>query len=124
LEQAVEFVLRCLTRMHGGEIFVPKIPSMNIVDLAKAIAPDCRLDVVGIRPGEKLHETMVPEDDAHNTFEYDDHFVIRSLAAGSGNAQFNRNGGRPCPEGFRYSSDNNSRWLSLNELQTLVNLHE
>jgi UDP-N-acetylglucosamine 4,6-dehydratase len=78
LEQAVEFVLKCLQRMHGGEIFVPKIPSMNIVDLAKAIAPECRLDVVGIRPGEKLHETMVPEDDARNTFEYQDHFVIRS----------------------------------------------
>ena len=78
LEQAVEFVLECLERMHGGEIFVPKIPSMNIVDLARAIAPECRLDVVGMRPGEKLHETMVPEDDARNTFEYDDCFVIRA----------------------------------------------
>ena len=67
--------------MRGGEIFVPKIPSMNIVDLAKAIAPECRLDVIGIRPGEKLHETMVPEDDARNTFEYDDHFVIRSSSS-------------------------------------------
>jgi UDP-N-acetylglucosamine 4,6-dehydratase len=124
LEQAVEFVLQCLGRMRGGEIFVPKIPSMNIVDLAKAIAPECRLDVVGIRPGEKLHETMVPEDDAHNTFEYDDHFVIRSLSAGNGNAHLNGNGGRPCPEGFRYSSDNNSRWLSVHELQKLVNCHE
>ena len=124
LEQAVEFVLQCLGRMRGGEIFVPKIPSMNIVDLAKAIAPECRLDVVGIRPGEKLHETMVPEDDAHNTFEYDDHFVIRSLSAGSGNALLNGNGGRPCPEGFRYSSDNNLSWLSVHELQKLVNCHE
>jgi UDP-N-acetylglucosamine 4,6-dehydratase len=124
LEQAVEFVLKCLARMRGGEIFVPKIPSMNIVDLAKAIAPECRLDVVGIRPGEKLHETMVPEDDAHNTFEYEDHFVIRSLSAGSADTQHLRNGGRPCPEGFRYSSDNNSRWLSVGELQDLVNRHE
>jgi UDP-N-acetylglucosamine 4,6-dehydratase len=124
LEQAVEFVLKCLTRMRGGEIFVPKIPSMNIVDLAKAIAPHCRLDVVGIRPGEKLHETMVPEDDAHNTVEYDDHFVIRSLSTGFNNGQSHRTVGRPCPEGFRYSSDNNSRWLSVHELQTLVNGHE
>jgi UDP-N-acetylglucosamine 4,6-dehydratase len=124
LEQAVEFVLNCLTRMQGGEIFIPKIPSMKIVDLAKAIAPECRLNVVGIRAGEKLHETMVPEDDAHNTFEYDDHFVISSLSAGIGNVQLHRNGGRPCPEGFHYSSDNNSRWLSVHELQSLVNCHE
>jgi UDP-N-acetylglucosamine 4,6-dehydratase len=118
LEQAVKFVLMCLERMHGGEIFVPKIPSMNIVDLAHAIAPECRLDVVGVRPGEKLHETMVPEDDARNTVEYDDCFVIRSPSAyGSSNP----NGGRPCPEGFRYSSDNNPRWLSVEELQRLVN---
>jgi len=117
LEQAVKFVLMCLERMHGGEIFVPKIPSMNIVDLAHAIAPECRLDVVGVRPGEKLHETMVPEDDARNTVEYDDCFVIRSPSAYGSNP----NGGRPCPEGFRYSSDNNPRWLSVEELQRLVN---
>ncbi len=118
LEQAVRFVLMCLERMHGGEIFVPKIPSMNIVDLARAIAPECRLDVIGVRPGEKLHETMVPEDDARNTVEYDDCFVIRSPAHGA-----NHNGGRPCPEGFRYSSDNNPRWLSVEELQQLVHHH-
>jgi UDP-N-acetylglucosamine 4,6-dehydratase len=121
LEQAVKFVLRCLKRMHGGEIFVPKIPSMSIVDLAKAIAPECRLDVVGIRPGEKLHETMVPEDDARNTFEYDDCFVIRSLSGeADGRGILSRNGGRPCPEGFRYSSDNNPQWLTVAELQKLV----
>ena len=125
LGQAVEFVLKCLTRMHGGEIFVPKIPSMNIVDLAKAIAPECRLDVIGIRPGEKLHETMVAEDDARNTFEYDDHFVIRSVSSGDGLARhLNRNGGRPCPEGFRYSSDNNSQWLSVADLRNLVHCNE
>src|SRR5215467_3199695 len=113
LEQAVRFVLRCLGRMQGGEIFVPKIPSMSIVDLAKAIAPECRLDVVGVRPGEKLHETMVPEDDARNAFEYEDCFVIRSLSGeADGQAVPNSNGGRPCPEGFRYSSDNNSQWLT------------
>jgi len=122
LEQAVKFVLSCLGRMQGGEIFVPKIPSMSIVDLAKAIAPECRLDVVGVRPGEKLHETMVPEDDARNAFEYEDCFVIRSLSAhGDGHSILRTNGGRPCPEGFRYSSDNNSQWLTVAELQNLVN---
>ena len=118
LEQAVKFVLRCLERMKGGEIFVPKIPSMSIVDLARAIAPECRLDIVGVRPGEKLHETMVPEDDARNAVEYEDCFVIRAQAASSSHS--NGNGGRPCPEGFRYSSDNNPRWLTVEELQALV----
>lgn len=121
LEQAVKFVLGCLERMQGGEIFVPKIPSMNIVDLARAIAPECHLDIVGVRPGEKLHETMVPEDDARNTFEYDDCFVIRPQA---GNGDVNSNGGKPCPAGFRYSSDNNPRWLSVEELQRLVDSHD
>ena len=121
LEQAVEFVLGCLERMYGGEIFVPKIPSMNIVDLARAIAPECRLDIVGVRPGEKLHETMVPEDDARNAVEYDDCFVIRAPGA---NGAINRNGGRPCPEGFRYSSDNNSSWLSVEQLQQLAACHD
>jgi UDP-N-acetylglucosamine 4,6-dehydratase/5-epimerase len=124
LEQAVKFVLVCLGRMHGGEIFVPKIPSMSIVDLAKAIAPECRLDVVGIRPGEKLHETMVPVDDAHHTVEYDDCFVIRSLSQNvSANGAGDLNGGRPVAEGFRYSSDNNPRWLTVEELKQLVNCH-
>jgi UDP-N-acetylglucosamine 4,6-dehydratase len=124
LEHAVDFVLKCLMRMQGGEIFVPKIPSMNIVDLARAIAPECHLDIVGIRPGEKLHETMVPEDDAHNTYEYEDYFVIRSLSSGADHGQQNGHGGRPCPEGFRYSSENNSHWLSVDELQRLVNRHD
>jgi UDP-N-acetylglucosamine 4,6-dehydratase len=109
--------------MQGGEIFVPKIPSMNIVDLARAIAPECRLDVVGIRPGEKLHETMVPEDDARNTLEYDDYFVIRAQATNH-SGQTNGNGGKPCPVGFRYSSDNNSRWLTVEELQRMVESHD
>jgi len=121
LEQAVKFVLMSLQRMQGGEIFVPKIPSMNIVDLAHAIAPECRLDVVGVRPGEKLHETMVPEDDARHTLEYDDCYVIRSASA---NNQVHSNGGKPCPEGFRYSSDNNSVWLSVDELKRMVECHE
>lgn len=123
LEQAVGFVLDCLQRMRGGEVFVPKIPSMNIADLARAIAPECRLDIIGVRPGEKLHETMVPEDDARNTVEYDDYFVIRPQPA-NGNGRARCNGGKRCPEGFRYSSDNNSRWLSVEELQRLVENYE
>jgi UDP-N-acetylglucosamine 4,6-dehydratase len=128
LEQAVEFVLRSLERMRGGEIFVPKIPSMNIVDLARAIAPECRLDVIGIRPGEKLHETMVPEDDARNTFEYDDCYIIRAQAANgagqaNGNGHTNGTGGKRCPDGFRYSSDTNARWLTVEELRRLMEDH-
>src|SRR5205823_7731515 len=109
LEQGVEFVLASVDRMRGGEIFVPKIPSMNIMDLAKAIAPECRTEIVGIRPGEKLHEVMIAEDDARNTREYDEYFVIYP--------QFHewatspRMGGNPCPDNFRYSSDNNTQWL-------------
>jgi UDP-N-acetylglucosamine 4,6-dehydratase/5-epimerase len=120
LEEAVKFVLNCFHRMEGGEIFVPKIPSMNIVDLARAIAPECRLDIVGVRPGEKLHETMVPEDDARNTVEYDDCFVIRSQSA---NGNGHGSAGKACPEGFRYSSDSNPHWLTVAELQQLVNCH-
>jgi UDP-N-acetylglucosamine 4,6-dehydratase len=126
LEQAVKFVVRNLERMEGGEIFVPKIPSMKIVDLARAIAPECRLDIIGVRPGEKLHETMVPEDDARNTFEYEDYFVIHAQDA-NGNGHTNGNGdgnGAKCPEGFRYSSDTNSRWLTAEDLQRLMERHD
>jgi UDP-N-acetylglucosamine 4,6-dehydratase len=126
LEQAVKFVVRNLERMEGGEIFVPKIPSMKIVDLARAIAPECRLDIIGVRPGEKLHETMVPEDDARNTFEYEDCFVIHAQDA-NGNGHTNGNGdgnGAKCPEGFRYSSDTNSRWLTAQDLQRLMERHD
>lgn len=77
LDQGVQFVLDNLARMHGGEIFVPKIPSMNIMDLAKAIAPECKTEIIGIRPGEKLHEAMIMEDDARHTLEYDTYYVIQ-----------------------------------------------
>jgi UDP-N-acetylglucosamine 4,6-dehydratase len=118
LEQGVEFVLRCLDMMHGGEIFVPKIPSMNIMDLARAVAPDCRYEFVGIRPGEKLHEVMIPEDNAHHTVEFDDFFVIQPEFPWWN--QDNWQAGRPCPEGFRYSSDTNDRWLSVEELREMI----
>lgn len=120
LEQGVRFVLACLDRMHGGEIFVPKIPSMKMVDLAAAIAPECRLEIVGIRPGEKLHEVMVPEDDARNAVEFGDYFVIQPVFPWW--AEGNCDGGKPCPAGFRYSSDSNDRWLTPSELRAMAGL--
>jgi len=118
LQQGVDFVIDCVRRTHGGEIFVPKIPSMNIMDLAQAIAPECRTEIVGIRPGEKLHEVMVPEDDARNTVELADRYVILP--------QFNWLDDPPygdlarCPDGFRYGSDTNDRWLRREELAAMV----
>ena len=121
LEQGVNFVLACLERLEGGEIFVPKIPSMKVLDLAQAIAPECRTEVVGIRPGEKLHEVMVPEDDAHHTLEFDDHYVILPTIEGWDTAGYiSRRGGQPCPDGFRYSSDTNTQWLSVEELRQMI----
>ncbi|MBV8520709.1 MAG: UDP-N-acetylglucosamine 4,6-dehydratase (inverting) [Acetobacteraceae bacterium] len=118
LKQGVNFVLRCLEVMQGGEIFVPKIPSMKVLDLAEAIAPDCPTRIVGIRPGEKLHEVMVPEDDAHHTVEYDDHFVI--VPTFEGWTPRLPAGGQACADGFRYSSDRNEHWLSVEQLQEML----
>jgi UDP-N-acetylglucosamine 4,6-dehydratase/5-epimerase len=114
LQQGVDFVIDCLERMNGGEVFVPKIPSMKVTDLANAIAPDCRFEFVGIRPGEKLHEVMICEDDARITKEYQDHFVI------GWNGHNKENGGKPCPCDFRYASDNNDQWLTVGQLQGYV----
>lgn len=123
LEQGVEFVLACLDRMKGGEVFIPKIPSMKVVDLAQALAPECEIKTIGIRPGEKLHEVMVPEDDARNTLEYDDYFAILPTYGDEyRQAYINENGGKPCPEDFRYSSDNNTQWLSVKEMQKMAGL--
>jgi UDP-N-acetylglucosamine 4,6-dehydratase/5-epimerase len=123
LHQGVEFVLRSIERMLGGEVFVPKIPSVRITDLARVIAPDCQQRVIGIRPGEKLHEVMVPEDDAHLTLEFEDHFVIQPSHAFWSRRNY-RNGRSctPCPDGFRYGSDNNTWWLSDEEIRQLTAL--
>ncbi len=118
LQQGVDFVINCLERMHGGEIFVPKIPSMNIMDLTATLAPDCRTEVVGIRPGEKLHEVMVPEDDSRTTLELPDRYVIRPAFE-----WFNLNHypeAKPVPDGFSYSSDKNDHWLSRAELLGMI----
>jgi UDP-N-acetylglucosamine 4,6-dehydratase len=120
LPQAVQFVVDSFDRMVGGELFVPKIPSMRVVDLAQAIAPDAVLEDVGIRPGEKLHEEMVSVDDAARTLEFDDHFVIGPVRKDWGPDV--GSGGTPVAEGFSYRSDTNDRWLSTEELRVLADL--
>ncbi|MGA9467899.1 MAG: polysaccharide biosynthesis protein, partial [Exiguobacterium marinum] len=101
-----------------GEIFIPKIPSMSIIDLAEAIAPECDIKIVGIRPGEKLHEAMITEDDARHTLEYDDYFVIQPEFPWWSSEY--SNGGKSLPEGFTYVSNVNNQWLSVDELRELV----
>lgn len=115
LDQGINFVLKSLERMQGGEIFVPKIRSMKIVDLAKAMAPEADVHFIGIRPGEKLHETMCPKDDAHLTIEFDDHYVIQPSIQVSRIKNYTENclseKGKPVFEGFDYSSNNNPDML-------------
>lgn len=118
LEQAVEFVIKCLTIMKGGEIFIPKIPSMKIVDLASIIAPECGFEIVGIRPGEKLHEILIPEDEIRYTIEYDDLYIIQPDILGR--EEKNWKDGRKLPEGFIYSSDKNERWLTKEEVEKIL----
>lgn len=119
LTQGVQFVIDGLDRMKGGEIFVPKIPSMNVMDLAKAIAPNCNVEFNGIRPGEKLHETMITEDDARRTVEYDDYYVIQPEFPWW-DAAYTKDG-KSLAEGFSYVSNTNDQWLSVEELRKLVN---
>jgi UDP-N-acetylglucosamine 4,6-dehydratase len=120
LDQAVHFVIRTIELAKGGEIFVPRIPSMRIVDLAKAIAPDCRLETVGIRPGEKIHESLIGEDDARNTTEYNECYIIQTNRESRRERIINNGGGKPCPDGFTYTSDNNTDWITVKELTQLI----
>lgn len=124
LEQGVNFVLKNFERMIGGEIFVPKIPSMRITDLAQAMAPNLPHKIIGIRPGEKLHETMCPADDSHLTLEFDDHYVIQpTIDFGRGtNFSCNQLGecGKPVQQGFEYNSENNTQWLSSQQLLDMI----
>jgi UDP-N-acetylglucosamine 4,6-dehydratase len=106
LDQGVNFVLSCLEKMVGGELFVPKLPSMNIMDLAKVIAPECKTKIIGIRPGEKLHELMITKDDAHHTLEFKDHYMIQPDFR-FWKRRYKLNKGKPVQEGFEYSSGNN-----------------
>ena len=104
--------------MHGGELFVPKIPSMSVIDLAAALAPDARLELVGIRPGEKLHEEMISVDDARRTVDAGPFFVILPDADWWDDAHWSD--AQAVPAGFRYASDVNDRWLTVDELRTLA----
>ena len=124
LQQGVDFVLQCLERMWGGELFVPKIPSYRILDVAEAVAPECKQNIVGIRPGEKLHEEMITQSDSFNTIEYEDYYVIvPSIRIWSKKKFINKSNfrkGRPCEEGFSYNSNTNQHFLSVNELKKLI----
>lgn len=125
LDQGVDFVLNCLEHMQGGEIFIPKLPSIRIVDLAKAIAPHLPLRVVGIRPGEKLHEVMCPADDSRLTLEFKNHFVIQpSIKFNDNHACYDLSGsgesGHSVPFGFEYSSGTNPHFLSTEETKHLI----
>ena len=118
LEQGVRFVIDCISRMHGGEVFVPKIPSMKVVDLADVIAPEAEREVIGIRPGEKVNEILLTEEEARHAQEFSDYFVIEP--------EFpfwkkdTLEGGKPLPEPFSYTSDNNGWWLTKEELNRML----
>jgi len=117
LPQAVRFVHKALETMQGGEIFVPKLPSMKITDLAKAMAPECKIKIVGIRPGEKLHEVMITEDEARHTLDIGERYVVKP------EFQFFPHGhysGKELPDGFRYASNNNDQWLTPDQLREMI----
>lgn len=119
LEQGVRFVIRCIEQMRGGEVFVPKIPSMNIVDLAHAIAPLAELEVMGIRPGEKLHESLISEDEARTTVEMEDMFVVQPTGALWFGHEW-QNSGKLLPVGFSYTSANNPNWLDQDQIRKII----
>ncbi|MFA9373021.1 MAG: UDP-N-acetylglucosamine 4,6-dehydratase (inverting) [Poseidonibacter sp.] len=124
LEDGVNFVLKNFERMQGGEIFIPKIPSIKIVDLAKALAPNLPHKNIGIRPGEKLHEIMCPADDSHLTYEFDDHYVIAPTIKFSSPVEYDTNllkeVGIHVKQGFEYNSGNNDKWLTEEDFLKLV----
>ncbi len=120
LEQGVEFVIKCIDMCVGGELLVPKIPSMNIMDLAKAMAPDCEYETIGIRPGEKLHEVMITEDDSRHTLEFDEYYVVEPEFHSWSNERHMHNGGKAVKEGFRYASNLNDKWLTTEEIKRLT----
>lgn len=124
LQQGVDFVIKCLERMWGGELFVPKIPSYKILDLAKAVDEKAEIKIVGIRPGEKIHEEMITETDAINTIEFKDYFVILPSTPLWDVEQFRQKSsseeGKYCEYGFKYNSGTNSYWLSVDELKKMI----
>lgn len=119
LDQGVRFVIRCVEQMHGGEVFVPKIPSTKLIDLAKVIAPDADLEVIGIRPGEKLHEVLIHEDEARSTVELEDMFIVQPTTE----LWFGHDWqvkGHYLPDGYRYASDTNPDWLTIEQIRQMV----
>ncbi len=120
LEQGVEFVTNCLEKMEGGEIFVPKIPSMKIMDLAEVIAPQAQKEIIGSRPGEKLHEALITQEEAKHTKEYNDYFVVEPDFPFWSYKE--ERGGKTLPDGFVYASDTNSQWLTQKDLRDILNM--
>ena len=118
LEHGVRFVIRSIEQMHGGEIFVPKIPSMRLVDLGEAVAPGCAVEYIGIRSGEKLHEVLLSEDEARTAVEMDDMYIVQPSHPWWKKGNWVH--GRELPPGFRYTSDSNEQWLSHEQLQELI----
>jgi len=128
LEDGVNFVLKNFERMQGGEIFIPKIASMKMIDLAKALAPNLKQDIIGIRPGEKLHEVMCSLDDSHLTLEFNDHFVIKPSITFSSPIEYNKNllneTGENVKVGFEYNSKDNNVWLTHEELREKIRIKQ
>ena len=127
LDQGVEFVIKTVNRMHGGELFIPKIPSVRIIDIAKAMAPNIEVEFVGIRPGEKLHEVMCPKDDSHLTLEFDSHYIIKpSFTFEDSTIDYSttllKEKGTSVPAGFEYNSETNHHFLSIDEINEINNL--
>jgi UDP-N-acetylglucosamine 4,6-dehydratase/5-epimerase len=120
LEQGIELVWHAFEDMVGGEIYVKRIPSMTVVDIARAVAPDARHEVIGIRPGEKLHEQMIGVDDALHTYEYPDYYKILPAIHNWSSDPARINGGRPVPPGFSYQSDTNPEWMSVEHLRSWI----
>lgn len=119
LDQGIRFVISCIEKMHGGEVFVPKIPSMKIVDLKEAIAPEAKVNVIGIRPGEKLHEVLISEDEARSTVELEDMYVIQPPTL-KYFGHYWEDKGKRLPEGFRYDSNTNDQWIDIEALKKIV----
>lgn len=120
LEEGVELVWHAFEDMEGGEVYVKKIPSMKMTDLARVVAPEARHEIVGIRPGEKLHEQMISPEDSHFTYEYDEHFKILPAINNWGTCEKRIKNGRKVPEGFMYASNTNDEWMSDAQLQAWI----
>lgn len=122
LDQGVELVWQAFDDMEGGEIYVKKVPSMKIIDIARAVNPSAEADIIGVRPGEKLHEQMISAEDSHHTFEYDTYYKIMPAVNTSGNETRVKNGHK-VPAGFIYASDSNIEWMSVASLRAWIEAH-